>query len=47
MPVAAVVSIRAKITSHFCLRWADGVIPIPLRHVAMVATNVQGGNILL
>ncbi|PJB25511.1 MAG: hypothetical protein CO113_08370, partial [Elusimicrobia bacterium CG_4_9_14_3_um_filter_62_55] len=30
------VSIRAKITSHFCLRWADGVIPIPLRHVAMV-----------
>ncbi len=41
------LSIRAKITSVFGLRWADGVIPIPLRHCDVVAMNVQRGDILL
>ncbi len=44
---ASILSIRAKITSCFCLRRADGVIPIQLRHDAMVAMNVQSSNLLL
>ena len=36
--------VREKITSHFYLRWSDGVIPIRLRQDAVVATNVQSSQ---